>query len=175
MKSPIHDITEPAEFLPEPTAFWQTWPFWLIVGLLILLILTVLYLLLKKRSPSQQRKTLLDKARKKLEKLKSEAPGLPAATTATRISLIIRRYLEEAFDDTALFETNEEFTLRPHALERLHPDSRQPVTDYLVALSELKYSPTPDCDTSPLIDKANELLAHIELNPTPDDTRHLSS
>ena len=165
MSTPIHDITEPGEFLPEPIPVWETWPFWVIIGLSILLILAVLFSLFRKRPTAPSRKTLLDLARQQLEKLTAEAPDLPAPTTATRISMIIRSYLEAAFDDAALFETNEEFTLRPHALDRLHPGSRQPITDYLTTLSELKYAPTPDMDTTVFIDEAEKILAHIEINP----------
>lgn len=90
-----------------------------------------------------------------------------------RISLILRQYLEATFEDPLLFETHEEFTLRPDALARLHPDSRQPVCDHLTELSDLKYAPSKgDKKVSELIDKAGEILAHIEFNVTPADSAH---
>jgi len=110
---------------------------------------------------------MLDKARSRLAILKTEAQKLAPEVTATRISLIIRRYLEAAFDEPALFETNEEFTLRPHALEKLHPDSREPVKDYLAKLSQLKYTPSHHEEANSLIDEAENLLANIEINVTP--------
>ncbi len=132
------------------------------------LVLAALYLIFRKRAVSRHRESLLDKTRARMEKLKTEAPELPPHTVAVRISLIIRQYLEAAFDDPALFETNEEFALRPQALARLHPDSRQPVVDHLNELSQLKYSPHGETEhLIRLIDQAGEILATIELNVTP--------
>lgn len=132
------------------------------------LVLAALYLIFRKRAATRQRETMLGKARARLEKLKAEATELPPHTVAVRISLIIRHYLEAAFDDPALFETNEEFALRPHALARLHPDSRQPVTDHLSELSQLKYSPHGEtAHLTRLIDQAGEILANIKLNVAP--------
>jgi hypothetical protein len=134
------------------------------------LVLTALYAIFRKRATSRHRETLLDSARARLQKLKTEAPELPPHAVAVRISLIIRQYLEAAFDDPALFETNEEFALRPHALARLHPDSRLPVADHLTELSQLKYSPHGETDhLTRLIDQAGEILANIELNVAPTD------
>ena len=144
------------------------------MGCGIAVILASLYFIFRKHASSQQRKTLLDKARARLEKLKTETSELPAHTTATRISLIIRQYLEAAFDDPALFETNEEFTLRPHALKQLHPDSRIPVTTHLTELSQLKYAPDGQADiVVSLIDQAEKILTNIEFNVSPADAAPL--
>jgi len=67
----------------------------------------------------------------------------------------------------ALFETNEEFTLRPGALGKIHPSCRDQVKDYLTKLSELKYAPSYTEETDNLIDEADELLALIEVNIGP--------
>ena len=171
MKSIIHDITDPGEFLPEPLPLWQTWWFLLAVGIGIILLVVIIYFIFRKKSETKRRKTLLDKARERLKQLKSEAEGEQPQTIAIRISLIIRQYLEAAFNDPALFETNEEFTLRPHALEKLHPDSRVAVTTHLAELSQLKYAPDASSDhISGLIDQAGEILANIEFNVTPSDS-----
>ncbi|MCP5535204.1 MAG: DUF4381 family protein [Akkermansiaceae bacterium] len=171
MKPAIHDITDPGGFLPEPTPLWLSWWFLLVVGIGVLVIVAILYFIFRKTSATRHRKTLLDKARERLEKLKTEAENQQPQTIAVRISLIIRQYLEAAFDDPALFETNEEFTLRPHALEKLHPDSRQPVTSHLNELSQLKYAPSVNLEhVSHLIDQAADVLAHIELNVSPEQS-----
>ena len=80
--------------------------------------------IVRKRKTNQTRRDLLDKARAKLSELKDQSASLKPEMNATRISVILRQYLEAAFEDPALFETNEEFTLRPTALERIHPDVR---------------------------------------------------
>lgn len=163
----LRDITDPGEFLPEPTPIWHTWWLWALLALGLILITTILYLTLCKPSSAKQHQTLLEKTHQQLDKLREQAPSLPTQTTITRLSLILRSYLETAFNDPALFETTEEFTLRPDALERLPQDSRQPVTDHLIAISNLKYSPAHTSDPILLINQTQEILAHIELRPTP--------
>ncbi|BDS08373.1 hypothetical protein NT6N_34130 [Oceaniferula spumae] len=163
----IHDITAPREFLPEPTTPWWIWA---VVGLCAALVIGLVIWFLCRPNTAKQRATLLDKARADLNQLKEDAPKLAPQITATRISLIIRRYLEAAFQDPALFETNEEFTLRQRALEKLHPDSREPVTNHLTRLSQLKYTPANSSEPATLIDEAQELLANIEINVSPETT-----
>jgi len=165
--SDFYDITDPGKFLPEPNTPW--W-WWLLVGLGTLLGLGLIYYIFKKSTAAKQRATLLDNARARLQKLRKEAPDLPPQVTATRISLIIRRYLEAAFNETALFETNEEFTLRESALAQLHPDSRAPITDHLTTLSQLKYAPnTITINPDTLITDAENILANIEINVNDPD------
>ena len=133
----------------------------------VLLIITLIIVWLRRPNHAKRRATLLDEARARLAKLKEQAPSMPPHTIAVQTSLVIRRYLEAAFNDPALFETNEELTLRPQALEKLHPDSREPTKDYLTRLSELKYAPSPETAAGKLIDDAEDLLANIEINVTP--------
>ncbi|MFK7910058.1 MAG: hypothetical protein AB8F34_05585 [Akkermansiaceae bacterium] len=167
----IRDITDPTEFIPEPTTPWWIWA---LVAFGILALIALIVLLIRKNKPKRARKTLLDKARARLEALKQEAPNLAPETVATRTSMIIRLYLESAFEDPALFETDEEFTLRPNALKALHPDTRSKITDHLKQLTNLKYEPNTAQDianqkATGLIDEAGEILAVIELHP---DNRH---
>ncbi len=170
MKPHIHDITNPIDFLPPPPPIWQTWWFLSTCALALALALAILIPIIRKKNNTRRRKTQLEKARQRLKKLSTEAPSLPPSTVAVRISLIIRQYLEAAFGDPALFETIEEFTLRPHALEKLHPNTRKPVTTHLQNLSNLKYTPNPTPDQIPaLIEQAGQILADIELNVTPAD------
>lgn len=82
--------------------------------------------------------------------------------------MILRRYLADAFEDPAIFETNEEFILRESALNQLHPDSREPVSQFLTKISDIKYAPdTPNEDSTKitqLLDQAEDLIANIEIN-----------
>ena len=157
----IHDITAPGDFLPEPTTPWWIWAF---AGTLLLALIIGLTVWSLRPNPAKQRATILEEARARLKKLREESSTLAPHVTATRTSMIIRRYLEAAFKDPALFETNEEFTLRPGALGKIHPSCRDQVKDYLTKLSELKYAPSYTEETDNLIDEADELLALIEVN-----------
>jgi hypothetical protein len=175
---PIHDITAPGEFLPGPPPLWHSWWFWPAVLLGIALLGLLPYYSLRKKTAAPDPRSLLEQARQELESLRSEAGNLPAQAIAVRISLIIRRYLEAAFDDPALFETNEEFILRDHALEKLHPECRAPMVRHLKELSGLKYSlsVTGGENTGPvsgLIDQAAGLLSRVEQSlsaPEPSPT-----
>ena len=160
----IHDITAPGDFLPEPTTPWWIWALGAITLLAVTIIITIW---LRKPNHAKQRATMLDEARGRLKKLREEAPTLAPHDTATRASLIIRRYLEGAFKDPALFETNEEFTLRPKALSKIHPNCREQIKSYLTKLSQLKYTPSHSDETDVLIDEADDLLALIEINISP--------
>lgn len=159
--SDFFDITEPGEFLPEPATPWWIW---LGLGVVTLALVGLLYFIIRKLKTTKQNASLLDEAREQLHKLKIDSANMPTHMTANRISLILRRYLEAAFDDPALFETNEEFTLRDTALQQLHPDSRQSVIQHLNALSELKYAPQNSIEVTTLIDEAETIIANIEIN-----------
>ena len=164
--SDFHDITDPGEFLPEPSTPWWIW---VLVALASLLALALAYCIYKKSRSTKGLTTLLDQARARLEKLRKQSPDLPPHVTATKISLIIRQYLASAFNDPALFETNEEFTLRESALAQLHPDSRAPITQHLTTLSQIKYAPTATTNITQLITDAENIIANIEINVNDPD------
>lgn len=164
----FYDITDPDQFIPEPsTPLW----IWLLIGLASVMLLVIVYFIFKKSRSKKLQTTLLDRAREQLQKLRETSNNIAPHVTATRISLIIRRYLATAFNDTALFETNEEFVLRESSLNQLHPDSRDPITQHLTALSQLKYAPHGSADTAGLIDDAESILANIEINVGDAETK----
>ena len=165
MTPPIHDIADPAPFLPGPPAIWLAWWFWLaLVAGIALLALGIGYAR-RKKSASLREQTLMDDARKRLAAIKATSGSISPESAATRISLVLRQYLEAAYDDPALFETNEEFILRPHSLAKIHRDSRKPVTEHLEQLCELKYFPGSDkAQITSLIDRTDDLLLSIGQN-----------
>lgn len=166
----IRDIADPTPFLPEPSTPWWHWAI-LAFGLLIITSL-IIFVFVRKNNPANRRKSLLDKARAKLKSLRKDADTTPLHTVATRASIIIRSYLEQAFEDPAIFETNEEFTLRPTALQSLPPDTRTQVTEFLQNTTTLKYSPhqsdtAEPQDSAQVIDQAENLISLLELHPSP--------
>jgi len=161
----IHDIADPAPFLPGPPVIWLTWWFWLVVVLTIVSLTLLIAFLCRKKSASRHQRTLLDKARKRLAEVKAASGKTSPETIATNISLVLREYLEAAYDDPALFETNEEFSLRPHALQKIHPGCREPVARHLEQLSEMKYSPgAKNEQILSLVDRTDELLLQVGQN-----------
>jgi hypothetical protein len=163
----IRDITDPTEFIPEPTTPWWIWS---LVATAVLLIVVVTILLIRKHRGKCARRTDLDEARARLVALKERAVNLSPEEIATKTSIIIRHYLEAAFDDPAIFETKEEFTLRTTALPSLEAETRSAIVHHLQQLSELKYEPHANSTAAitranTLIDEAEQLLAHIDLQP----------
>ena len=147
----------------------------MLVVLFTILILLGAYVTYRKTKATRLNASLLDKTRQQLHELRNET-NLAPHVVATRISLIIRQYLSTAFNDPALFETNEEFTLRESALDQLHPRSRQSVINTLHSLSQIKYAPanTPT-DINRLIDNAESLIANLEINVCPTDSQSQNS
>ena len=150
----------------------------MVLGLIVLLAAVIVFIIIRKRCPKDLQQTSLDKARSRLNTLREETDTAPPHTIATRTSIIIRSYLEEAFQDPALFETDEEFVLRPTALQSLPSAARNEVSDFLHDLSSLKYAPHKSARPSPedsgvIIDHAEKLLSVIELHPSSaNETEH---
>jgi len=168
MTPDIHDITSPEEFFLGQPPLWQSPWFWLLVITGILLMGFVLRKLTRQKTSQKKRKQLLETATEALSALKAEIDSLQPQTSAVRISLIMRQYLEAAFDDPALFETDEELTLRPHALSQMQHNCRTAVIDHLHKLTQLKYvAAGQQGPILELIDQAIEVLHMIE-PATPD-------
>ena len=163
MTPDIHDITSPEEFLLGQPSLWQSPWFWVLMITGILLMGFVIHRLTKKKTNQKKRRQLLETAIEALSALKAEIDSLKPQTSAVRISLIMRQYLEAAFEDPALFETDEELTLRPHALAQLQHDCRTAVIDHLHKLTQLKYVEAgQQGPILELIDQAIEVLYMIE-------------
>ena len=163
MTPDIHDITSPEEFLLGQPPLWQSPWFWVLMITGILLMGFVIHRLTKKKTNQKKRRQLLETAVEALSALKAEIDSLKPQTSAVRISLIMRQYLEAAFEDPALFETDEELTLRPHALAQLQHDCRTAVIDHLHKLTQLKYVEAgQQGPILELIDQAIEVLHMIE-------------
>ena len=163
MTPDIHDITSPEEFLLGQPPLWESPWFWVLVITGVLLMGFVLRKLTRQKTSQKKRQQLLDTATEALSALKAEIDSLQPQTSAVRISLIMRQYLEAAFDDPALFETDEELTLRPQALSQLQHDCRTAVIDHLHKLTQLKYvAAGQQGPILELIDQAIEVLHMIE-------------
>ena len=171
MTSDMHDITSPEPFLSVDAPWWQSFWFWALLAAAGIIISLVIRRLKNQDHDAKQRRKLLEDATDTLKALKGELSSLSPQESVVRISLIMREFLKAAFEDPALFETAEEFTLRPEALALLNEHCRTPVVDHLNQLSELKYQSTAQPDSVPsLIDETIALLHTIE--PAPAEATH---
>ena len=162
----LHDIPDPAPHVPGveiPLWVWFTTAAVLIV-LVVAVVLIVRYL--ERRPPLPTHETIYPRSRKLLEDLKTNSAEQSLPTVATSASLILRDYLAEAFQEPALYETHEEFTLRPDALQTLPSGAQERLRPLLVELTALKYGPAgdlPETRSAPeLVDSCLEVLQGVE-------------
>lgn len=142
----------PEELLP--TAWW---PWLLTIGIVLLLSAGLgLWWWRRKQRPTGPP---APRAHAKALAALARCPTEHCADTATRVSLILRRYLAEATEDPALYETHEELIARQSALEDLSDELRQRCRDLFEQLARLKYAPAPtEGDPASLRDEAGRLL-----------------
>jgi len=83
---------------------------------------------------------------------------------AVHLSLIVRQFIQRAFGDTALFETDEEFHARSTELERFSPEATEQLKNYLTAVADHKYAPNPNHPAAleSLIEQAGKLLRSLD-------------
>lgn len=108
----------------------------------------------------RQLETLLAPFHKALTQLNGlKKQSLDTKTAALESSLIFRELLQEETGDKALFETHEEFSLRPDALASLPLSAREETRHYLQKLARLKYIPNySQEDAANLVDEAINLV-----------------
>ena len=137
----LHDIADPAPYLPGiavPLWFWIA-----LATLLFLGVSCVLFFILRRTSPAQPPElSFYGESRRTLERLRESLAGRSLAEVATDASLIMRHYLVVTLQEPALYETHEEFLLRPDALEELPAGARERLAPLLDQLAQAKYSPS---------------------------------
>jgi len=138
----------------------------LVVLAVVIIVIGGLYLV-RRSSIKRSQAGVISHTRKQLDELKSKINDLPTTAVASRLSLILRHYLTETFDDPMLFETNEELVLRQSALKQLPPKSRTEILDLLTRVSDFQYAPTTDPSIKnthliKLIHQSDSLLDHLE-------------
>ena len=110
------ELMEPASpdlLIPE----YGLWPWFAVAAAIIAIVVLAAWLFLRKKKPAIDLLTLRNAA------FAEAIAGLAGTTTAStreaavQCSLILRKYLSAAANDTALFETHEEFISRHDALQ----------------------------------------------------------
>lgn len=154
----LHDIESAQRFLD---GFWLPWWGWTLVGaaaLLLVLWAVGIFLLLRRRTlPTVDPEAIYQAARQDLAGLQGNELTTPEL--ATRVSLVLRRYLAELTRDPALYETREEFIGRSNALAQLSPSERTATGGFFDQLAALKYAPVTEApDAAPLLERAEALL-----------------
>ena len=131
----LRDVAPVDPFLPDWVLPWWMW----VAGGLVLVGMVCLIIALARRpaKPSDGVSTADLAYRKAIATLDSLPDDFHDAVIGS--STALRAYLADAAGDPSLFETHEEFTARPEALETLPAEMRPKVSSYLTSLSQLKY------------------------------------
>ena len=136
----LHDIPAPENLLPGTRVAWWIW-------LCAAMVISGLAWLIKYR---HRQISLLavnpddsyQLCREELNEFREQISGLPLADVASRCSLILRSYMRIHIDEQALYETHDEFLLRPEALRHLPKGARDKLAPFLSKLARCKYGPS---------------------------------
>lgn len=152
------DPESPEPMLPEFD--WVSWLPWL--GILLLLVALVALIIRKLTRPKPIPVNRAAEAYEKAVQSLSQCSPASAHQAAIDASLILRRYLADAIQDPALFETHEEFIARYHALSSLEEGTLQQLADTFTQLAALKYRlRDSDAEAASIIDQSRSLLKTI--------------
>ena len=155
----IHDIIEVTDH--SSLFLWWQWAL-VAVGAFMFLYLLSFFLKRKKRTPRLPSHSNLELALQQLATL--ETSKTDSNRLAVHLSLIVRQFIQRVFDDTALFETDEEFHARSTALDKFTPEATERLKNYLTAVANHKYAPNPNHPAAleSLIEKAELLLRSLD-------------
>lgn len=163
---PLHDLVPADQFAPQShTPLWQ----WFAIAAATALLTVLLWLLYRHLRSNQQsgqtENTAYEIAKDRLDQLKSSAKAdqLPPSVLASRISLVLRAYLEQTAGDPSLFQTHEEFLLSKEALATLPESGRKTTESFFSKLADQKYAPSQAATStqSVLCDDASDLLRQL--------------
>lgn len=156
----IRDIVPPSP-LPDYVQLALT----VLLGVLVALVLGVIllrYLKHRRLAAAKPPPPLspVERARRDLEALRAELPGISPNLLSVRTSNIIKRYFFERYEDRVLFETSEEFAGREENFDRLPRSKRAALAGFLERCDRVKYSRFPEAErySVPLVDEAFRIV-----------------
>lgn len=160
----LRDLVPAEPLLPDPSLPAWVW-FALALATIVAVGALVFFLRRAKKpvpeDPQRLRAEAYAAARKELDA--PPLPGIQAA--ATRVSLVLRRYLATISRDPALFETHEEFIARHAALSGYPEEVRQATAEGFSHLARLKYGREANGDPAALYSDAIQLLDRLHQHP----------
>lgn len=115
-------------------------PWWIACGTVVLLLLIAgitVYIIRKRRTPKPQ-PTAEEIALNRVANLRGMTPDL--RTASLELSMILREYLSNKTQDTALYETHEEFSRRLDSLSAIPRECQYTTRMLLEKFAEMKYA-----------------------------------
>ena len=155
----IQDIIETSDTSPL-LLWWQ----WALIGIGALIALCLFIFLLKRKTkasrlPAQSNLALALQQLSALDVSETDSNRL-----AVHLSIIVRQFIQRAFGDTAIFETDEEFHTRSTELEKFSPEATAQLKNYLTAVADHKYAPNPNHPAAleSLVENAEMILRTLD-------------
>lgn len=176
----ILDDLEPFKEATPPSAIMDSGLIWiyLLVSVLLLAVILAAFIRIILQTATRHHMEVImapfERASLQLKKLHDKAPG--TRTAAIESSLIFRELLKEETGDPSLFETHEEFAVRPDALNSLPVSMREETRHYLHKLARLKYVPGDSKEEAlPLVEDAQKLVQKLMIKVKEEETHRKHS
>ena len=152
----LRDLVPVEPLLPDPGM--PPWA-WVAIGLgVVALIGLVIFLRRSKTAGPVDPRLAYEAAYARAQQELESVPAGGMQEAATRVSVVLRRYLAAVCGDPALFETHEEFIARHHALAGYPEDLRKVTAEGFSHLARLKYGREAPGDPVALFSAARQLL-----------------
>ena len=135
---------------------------WACIILIPLAILAAWWMRRRRNRPQASSLTPLQEALNALKELDAEMPAMREC--ALRLSMILRSFLAGQTQDSALYETHEEFSQRIDSLANVPLNCQLETRNMLEHLAEFKYAGATGRDTAhphALIEQARKLVCRI--------------
>ena len=159
----LRDLVPAEPLLPEPGM--PPWA-WVLIGLAVAATVGVAFFIRRANALASDPRHLKEEAYELAQHELESVPegGLQAA--ATKVSLVLRRYLATVCGDPALFETHEEFISRHAALAGYPEELRNVAAEGFSHLARLKYGREANGDPVALFGAARQLLDRLHQHST---------
>lgn len=171
----LQAIPELAPDIPaEQFAGASLWLILSVAGGILVLLLAGGYLWWRRRAHTapQAVSTPLQEALRELDAIDADLPAMRECSL--RISFILRQYLAGQVQDTALYETHEEFSQRMDSLAHLPQSCQNDTRSLLEHLAEFKYAGETARDVMrahTLVETAKELVSRIAAERQKEEER----
>ncbi|WP_193213091.1 DUF4381 family protein [Luteolibacter marinus] len=156
----LRDLVPAEPLLPDPAL--PAWA-WIAIALVALGLVGLVIVLARKqrKSPAENARAAVEEAYRQACSELNSTPSGSIQEIATRVSVILRRYLATAAKDPALFETHEEFIARHAALSGYPEDLRATTAEGFSHLARLKYGRDATGSPDVLLTGARQLLDRL--------------
>ena len=154
----LRDLVPADPLLPDPGL--PPWA-WVLIGLAIAAVVGFAFYLRRTKLAGVDPRHIREEAYAQAQHDLEAVPEGGMQVAATKVSLVLRRYLAIVCGDPALFETHEEFISRHAALASYPEELRNVTAEGFSHLARLKYGREANGDPVALFGAARQLLDRL--------------